>query len=233
MKKALTVMALLAGAASVYAQGEVSMLDYGGSFTIQVFSSQGFANSPTPVTYGGATGFELMGQSGNDSLNNPGSTSYNPGTALGTGYSVELLAASGSGDSVASLSETGTVITTWYSAAGGEPTAGLNGYWNSGANATVANAAPGTAITVALAAWNNEGGTVSSLAQAISLSDAWGISAPATIASVGGGINPPTSLPTSITSFSLIAATTVPEPSTIALGVIGASTFLMRLRRKQ
>jgi hypothetical protein len=33
-----------------------------------------------------------------------------------------------------------------------------------------------------------------------------------------------------LTSFSL--ATTVPEPSTIALGIVGASAFLMRLRRK-
>jgi len=34
-------------------------------------------------------------------------------------------------------------------------------------------------------------------------------------------------------NFNVSAAAVTPEPSTIALGVIGASAFLMRLRRKQ
>lgn len=112
MKKALTAMALLAGAASVYSQGQVSLVDYGSTFSIQVFSSQGLAASTTSVSYGGFNGQEEMGQSANPNLFNPGTTSYAAGSALGTGYSVQLLAATGTGDAISALSANGPVVTT-------------------------------------------------------------------------------------------------------------------------
>src|SRR5271170_2230469 len=118
MKKALTVMTLLAGAASVYSQGEVTLGDYGSTFTIQVFNSQSAANSTTPVSYNGFNGQELMGQSPNGNLFTPGSTVYAAGSALGTGYSIQLLGAAGTGDSISSLVANGPVVTTWDSAAG-------------------------------------------------------------------------------------------------------------------
>jgi hypothetical protein len=233
MKKTLTVMALLAGAASVYAQGEIGLSDYGSTFTIQIFSAQGAA-ATTGVSYGGYSGNELMGQSANANLFAPGSTSYAAGTALGTGYSVELLAAPGTGDAISSLVPTAPIITTWFTAAGGNATTGFSGFWNSGANATIAGAAGGSSATVAIAAWDNEGGTVTSLAAAQAANDPWGVSVTANTAGLGiGGGGTPPNLPSGITSFSLINTSTVPEPSTIALGVIGASAFLMRLRRKQ
>jgi hypothetical protein len=235
MKKALTVMALLAGAASVYSQGEIGMNDYGNStFSIQIFNSQSLGSSTTPVAYGGGTGFEEMGTSANSSLLVPGTTSFAAGSALGTGYDVELLAAPGPSAPFSSLVATGPVISTWYSAAGGNPTTGLNGFYNSVANATIAGTTgtgEPTTATVALAAWNTEGGTVNSLAAAISGGTPWGVSAAANTAPLGAGITTPPNLPSSITSFSLVAS--VPEPSTIALGVMGASAFLLRLRKKQ
>ena len=221
-------MALLAGAALVYSQGFIGLSDYGASFTIQVFSSQGAA-STTPVSFGGYSGMEVMGQSPNTSLNNPGTTSYAAGTALGTGYSVELLAGPAN-SAFAGLTPTGPIITTGYS---GNQTSGLGGFWQSGANAQIAGVAGGASATVALAAWNNEGGTVNSLAAAQSAGDPWGVSASGQSAGLGaGGGGTPPNLPASITSFSLINTGTVPEPSTIALGIMGASAFLMRLRRK-
>jgi len=230
MKKALTVMALLAGAASVYSQGLVSMSDYGTPFNIQVFNQQSLAASTVPVSYGGYTGNEEMGQSANPNLYTAGSTVYAAGSALGTGYDVELLAAPGASQPFSSLVPTAPVITTWYEAAGGNPTASYNGMWQSAVNATISGAAIGTTATVAIAAWNNEGGTVNTLAAAQAAGDPWGVSSAANTSSLGGaGGGFPPNLPTSILSFSLA---TVPEPSTIALGVIGASTFLLRLRRK-
>jgi hypothetical protein len=238
MKKALTVMALLAGAASVYSQGQVSLVDYGSTTSIQVFNSQSVAASTTSISYGGYNGQEEMGNSANPNLFAPGTTSYAAGSALGTGYSIQLLAAAGTGDAISSLVANGPVVTTWYTAAGGDPTTGFNGLWLSGANATISGVGVGSGATVAIAAWNNEAGTVGSLgaAQAANAaapgSDPWGISATGNIASLGGpGGGTPSSIPGSITGFSLVAG--VPEPSTIALGVIGASAFLMRLRRKQ
>jgi len=226
-------MTLLAGAASVYSQGQVNMSDYGGSFAIQVFNVQGAGESITPVAFGGYSGLETQGMAPNSSAQSSGTTAYDANSALGTGYSVQLLAnQTGSGDNAAlsSLTPTGAPITTWYSAAGGS-VGGFNGFWQTGVNVTIPNAAAGTSTTVAIAAWNNEGGTVNTLAAAQAAGDPWGVSNTGNTASLGGGIITPPNLPTTINSFSL--ATTVPEPSTIALGVIGASTFLMRLRRKQ
>jgi hypothetical protein len=231
MKKTLTVMALLAGAASVYSQGEIGLSDYGNpNFSIQIFGSQGAA-ATTAVSFGGYSGNELMGQSPNGDLLTPGTTTYGAGTALGTGYSVELLAGPNTVTSVSGLTPTAPIITTWYTAAGGNPATGLSGFWNSVANATISTVPGGTTASVALAAWNNEGGTVTSLAAAQAAGDPWGVSALGTSAPLGAGIATPPNLPSSITSFSLVS--TIPEPSTIALGVIGASAFLMRLRRKQ
>jgi hypothetical protein len=225
-------MALLAGAASVYSQGQVSLVDYGSTFSIQVFSSQGLAASTTSVSYGGFNGQEEMGQSANPNLFNPGTTSYAAGSALGTGYSVQLLAATGTGDAISALSANGPVVTTWYAAAGGDPTTGFNGLWLSGANASISGTSVGGGATVAIAAWDNEGGTVGSLGAAQTAGDPWGVSTTGNIASLGGpGGGTPSTLPNSILSFSLVSTT--PEPNTIALGIIGASAFLMRLRRKQ
>jgi len=237
MKKALTVMTLLAGAASVYSQGQVTLVDYGSTVSIQVFSSQSLANSTTSVSYGGYNGQEEMGNSANGNLFSPGAAVYAAGTALGGSvaspqYSIQLLAAGGTGDAISALAANGPVVTGWYSAAGGDPTTGFNGLWNSTANATISGVGVGSGATVAIAAWDNEAGTVGSLGAAQAAGDPWGVSATGNILSLGGpGGGAPSELPSSITGFSLVS--TIPEPSTIALGVIGASAFLMRLRRKQ
>lgn len=236
MKKTLTVVALLAGAASGYSQGLISMGDYGSTFTIQIFNQQSSAASTVSVTYGGYTVKEEQGQSANGNLFTSGSTVYAAGSALGTGYDVELLGAAGTSQPLSSLVEEGSVITTWYTAAGGNPATGFSGFWKTTENAPVANAAAGTAGTVAIAAWVPTGalGAASTLAAAQADGYAWGISDAANTANLGGGTTQPPNLPSGITSFSLgLPVTTTPEPSTIALGVIGASAFLMRLRRKQ
>jgi len=206
------------------------MSDYGSSFTIQIFNSQSIAASTVSVSWGGHGGLEEMGTSPNGNLNVTGTTSFAAGSALGTGYDVELLAAPGSGAAFASLAETGPVITTWYTASGGNPATGFSGFYKTGINVAIANAAAQTVASVALAAWNNEGGTINSLAAAQAAGDPWGVSSEGTSGLLGGGTQQPPNLPSSITSFSL---TSTPEPSTFALGVIGASAFLMRLRRKQ
>jgi hypothetical protein len=235
MKKTLTIttLTLLAGAVSVYSQGQVSMADLGGGdIGIQVFNLQSANN--TTVSYLGVFGQEVIGNSGNTfSYNysktpgaNPNATvSYKAGSALGAGYSVELLAGPTSDTSVSQLGETGTIITAWNT---GSQSTGSGGMWFGGPNATVAGILPGGNAAVAIAAWNNEGGTVLTLAQAVAAGDPWGVSNLGLATDLGGGlIQPP--VPTGLDSFSL--ATTVPEPSTIALGVMGASALLFRRRK--
>jgi hypothetical protein len=219
MKKTLTAIALLAGAATGFSQGQVSMFDYGSSFAIQIFAQEFGATGTTHVTYDGSTVQEVQG---NDSADdNAGSTSYTS-LPLGTGYDIQLLAGPAN-TPLASLSPVaGSIVSSWN-------TGSAAGYWNSTLLATI----PGVTTTaaVAIAAWNTEGGTVTSLAAAVADGVPWGISTVDNTAALGFGPQQPPFLPAGVTSFSL--GTAVPEPSTIALGVIGASAFLMRLRRKQ
>jgi len=226
---------MLAGAVSVYSQGQISLNDYNGNFAIQVFLPQSTAASTVAVSYGGYSGFEEMGQTANENAVPAGTASYVAGPLTGTSaapaYSVQLLAAPGNGVAIGSLVPTGNVINDWYS--GSASGAGLGGFWNVNQTDGIASVAgTTTTATVALAAWNNEGGTLTTLSAAQKAGASWGVSTTGNISALGFGTVLPPNLPTSITSFSLIAASTVPEPSTIALGVMGASAFLMRLRRK-
>jgi hypothetical protein len=229
VKKLFTVIALLAGSVSMYPQGLVSMSDYGSSFTIQIFASQFVSSGAVFVSYGGYSTVEEMGTGPNPQLNSPGTTVFAPGTALGTGYSVQLLAAPGAGDALNSLVPTGLIISTWYTSAGGNPTTGLCGFWYSEENAAIVGAAPGTAATVALAAWDNEGGVITSLAAAQAADVPWGVSITGNVGDLGGGDVPPPNLPSSIESFTLAAL--IPEPGTMSLCLLGASVFLLRRRQ--
>jgi len=174
-----------------------------------------------------------------------------PGTAAagyanGDNFDVEIYAGAGALTSFASLTPVASTLTPIADGNDGAGYAGLylgagsgkltlNGTGTGGQAPTVAG---GSAATFAIAAWYNGGGTVNSLATAIADGYPYGVS-PLGTENVGGGTGQPPFLPglgdTStasggITSFSLVTAT--PEPSTIALGVVGASAFLMRLRRK-
>jgi hypothetical protein len=234
MKKTLTAMTLLAGAVSVYSQGAISMNDYNGGskgFTIQVFQQQA-PGVGTAVTVNGITGFEVMGQPNNSYLpGNGGSTVYAGPSTIGNGYDVGLLALGGGGaTSYSQLSLVpGSVVTTWRTAGSAGGFNNNYGIWNSGATANIGPGSPATA-SIAIAAWKNSGtaGPAATLAAAQADGYAWGVSQLVT-AALTTGTGSPGYLPTSITSFSL--ATTVPEPSTIALGVIGASTLLFRRRK--
>jgi len=225
MKKTLTIMTLLAGAVSVYSQGTVAMNDYNSFFGIQVFVPQTSGNNTT-VSYGGFAGLEEMGNTANSYNHTAGNQVYATSTGLGVGYDVTLLYAAGTGDALSTLVPTTSApITTWYT---GSTATAKGGFWNTSAVDTLAGVT-GSA-TVAIAAWKNSGnaGSANTLAQAQLDGYAWGISALGNIAAVGFGSTPTPNLPGSITDFSLVST---PEPSTIALGVIGASALLFRRRK--
>jgi hypothetical protein len=226
---AVMVLFLLAGAVEVYSQGQVSFSDENtsgpsgpyGLGCIQVLNNQSSApggGAAYVSTYDGYTsGTEYYGNDVNWA-----------GWPLGDGYSVQLLIGAGWGDAASSLSPVGPVVTTWYLAhpIPEPPAPAGSGYWET--SAIVNHGTPGEAVTVAVAVWNNAGGTVNTLAAALPAGDPWGISQPGNI-TLGGGLFPPASLLGSIQSFSI--ATAVPEPSTMALGVLGASALLFRGRK--
>jgi hypothetical protein len=126
-------------------------------------------------------------------------------------------------------------------------TSGNAGLYNVTGNpvVTIPNVPAGSAAALQLAAWYNAGGTISSYSAAQTAGAAAAPSGLSTIGTenLGGGVNTPPDLPGpgntgvtgGITSFSLVGGSgtvVTPEPSTIALGIMGASAFLMRLRRK-
>jgi hypothetical protein len=269
MKKTLALVTLLAGAASVYSQGQLNFSDYGvpgNAFAISIWS---------PVAGAPAGGGEVQGNtpvSATSSFSNTpdvpaGTTTYTGSTALGgsaTGstaannyangnlWSVELYAASGSGIAVSALAPVSGSISTFFndsavqgnagewnaaSAASGSAIITFGGASGTAGAPTVAGGAP---VTVAIAAWYNGGGAYTSYAAAQAALVPFGMSTAGSV-NVTSAPNPPAVLPAlggsatlsgGITSFSLNAGGVVPEPSTIALGVMGASAFLMRLRRK-
>jgi hypothetical protein len=213
MKKIITVAALLAGAASAYSQGTLAFSDYGGSYSTYFYNVQASGNT-TPITYNGYTVMETSGNT----------ASYTSGTKLsGTAYSIQVLCGTGNGDTLAQLTPQGSTS--------GFNTGGFAGLFSATVTDTMASTPAGPA-TIALAAWQNTGTSGSALTLAAAQADnyAWGISTLANISLVASPTTPP-AIPAGVQSFSLGSAT--PEPSTIALGVIGASAFLMRLRRKQ
>jgi hypothetical protein len=75
-------------------------------------------------------------------------------------------------------------------------------------------------------AWYNAGGTIATYAAAVAAGVPYGQGAEFNVDGLGGGtVNPPNMI--NAQSFSL---TSVPEPSTIALGVMGIGAFLARRR---
>lgn len=132
--------------------------------------------------------------------------------ASGAKYKVELLA----GTTASSLS---VVATTQLS-----DNASQAGYFLGGV-ATLANFAPGTKPFFQVRAFDSTGGatfansTVSGASTVFALGSANGL----------GGVGSPPSLPSDLiglTSFRL-----VPEPSTIALALVGGAAFLLRRRK--
>jgi hypothetical protein len=259
MKKFVTTIVLLAGAASVYSQGQVNYTDYNPGattgFNIHVWSPQtgspGVENTgnsttafsaatpagdaPTGASNLGYTG-QMIGGAG---TGGSGTLDYTDGDS----FNIELYYAAGNqvAAGFGSLTPLASSIGTLADSSFGASYAGM--YFPSGPGgglATIPGVASGGTATFALAAWFNGGGTYPTLAAAQGSGGAapWGTS-PLGAESIGGGNVAPPLLPGlgnpgnvagGITSFSLQS---VPEPSTIALGVIGASAFLMRLRRKQ
>lgn len=100
------------------------------------------------------------------------------------------------------------------------------GYWNPAPDSSRATSvAPGANATLTVRAWEASGGA--NYAAALSAGKKTGKSDAVTVAT--GGAGSPPSLPavlTGLKSFSL-----VPEPSTIALGALGAAVLLFRRRK--
>jgi len=99
------------------------------------------------------------------------------------------------------------------------------GYWNAGTDATrqLPGILPNTQVWLQVRAWDSTFGATYDLAKAAG--GAWGDSK--VFSETAGGGTPPVA-PANLTG--LTAFTLVPEPSTIALGILGAVALLLRRR---
>lgn len=91
---------------------------------------------------------------------------------------------------------------------------------------TITTVAPGAAADVQLRAWQSSAGATWEAAQAAG--GKWGASPTLTLASTGGAGSPP-GLPVNLVGLGTTVM--VPEPSTIALGLLGAAALLIRRRK--
>jgi len=228
----------MAGAVGAYAQGQLIWNDGQNNYDIAILS-------PNPAT-------PTVEQTGNTSFDSPaGSATYGGGwigggTAPGGG--VNATPTSGPGNinyQNAAMFEVGVYMSATQSGLTtaiktGSPlaTSPIQGGGNAGlystAALTVTDPNDPAAAFVGIAAWYTGGAAgINSYATAFGAGDPAGFVETSSLVTLGAAPSPAGNLQggDGLTSFSL--ATTVPEPSTIALGVIGASTFLMRLRRKQ
>jgi len=219
MKKSITgALALLAGAVVAHSQS-IGTVSFGNYLT----------GNYTYVKWNGAA---------------VGGTAAHTGTSADTGvgsdWTVELYGGAGNGLAVSALTPAildGTSSTPVTATLAGGGTGAYLGTWLSTAvgDITVPGALGGNQpVTVAVAAWYNNGGTITSLAGAQAGGFANGFSATGN-AVTGGNTSTTPALPGPIPALGTIstvgAVGVTPEPSTIALGVIGASTLLFRRRK--
>lgn len=139
----------------------------------------------------------------------------------GTGFSVQLYSGA-AGAAESSLVAAPLIVSTFR-------TGTAAGYFTSLGDVAVPGRATGLTASIQLRAWNNNGGAVTSYEAAVAGGFAAGKSNVfVTSTPLGGAANPPL---TAATLVGLQTFSVVPEPSVIALGLLGATALLLRRKK--
>ena len=210
MKKLVILAALVVCAGSLYAQGQLQ------------FNNRVVGEIVAQV-YGPETGNSQTRKSGNTSAGTPvGTQTYTGALLAGSGFTAELWAST-NGAPASSLQAVSAVN-------GGRSdfrTGAAAGWWNATV-ATIPGVIEGGTATVQVRVWDNRGGTITTWAAAqANLTIPQGSSDIFTVSGLGGILT----TPPSIQNFRSFNITAVPEPSTIALGVLGVGALLLRRRK--
>ena len=109
--------------------------------------------------------------------------------------------------------------------------AGYYDYASTGAQVAIPTVTPGGTAFVQVVAWEAAAGSFATAKASTNFK--WGQSGIITAVTGNPGAAPPTTPPlmVGLTGFSLGMNTAVPEPSTLALGLLGAATLLLRRRK--
>jgi len=238
MKKTLMIGLASSLALGAFAQGTILFSDQQSDATFHIYTPstvtpgvEQFGSTATDIpagTYAFTGGSTLLGGASGVA----GTTGSTINYTFGNNFTVELYGAAGTGDAISSLQPLSQYSSTIFT----HSVAAKLGTFNSPSIPGTDPGIPGTtanAATVAVACWYNAGGTITSLAAAEAAGVPYGESPAVNLTDLGGFGSPP-STPgdlVGIQSFSLInPAGVVPEPSTIALGVMGIGAFLARRR---
>jgi len=222
MKKNLLILAGLLSAVGAFAQGSIQFNDRvtGTSTAAVVAPIYGVdPANPTAVKQGNPS-------SAGTAPIPVGTQVYGGAPLVGTGFTASIWArVAGTQNAYVQAATTPFRVTT---------SAALVGFWTVPGLAVVLQNVPSDAASraeIIIRAWDNKGGTITSWIQATdpASQDAFGESLPFTVSDqLGGGVVLPPTL-AGLQSFQLH---TVPEPSVIALGALGAGCLLLLRRRK-
>jgi len=223
-KDIVSVAMLLHCAATGHSQG---LIQFGNSF------GSGATGFRAPI-FGFDSSNPTLSQVGNppSPLGNPGGTTVYAGPLLhGTGYTIALFAGlAGTSESELML----VMATTFRTASGNVLPAGListttvavNGVW------------PGQTATLQIRVWDNKGGTITSWAQVLALDqqdigDRTAHGSSSLFQSYLGALWPPTlPVPPATVGWESFNIYIVPEPSVIALGLLGCAALTVRCLRR-
>jgi len=221
MKKNLLVIAgLLCAAAGAFAQGSIQFNDRvtGTSTAAVVAPIYGVdPNNPSTPKHGNAA-------TGPTTPIPTGTQTYGGSPLVGTGFTASLWARpAGSGAAFVQAATTPFRATTSTT---------LFGFWTTPGTAVVLGnvpSDPASRAEILIRVWDNQGGTITAWDTAVQRGNvAVGESLPFVVSDqLGGGVVLPPTL-VGLQSFQL----TVPEPSVIALGVLGAGCMFLLRRRK-
>jgi len=227
MKKILLIGATVMLAHAAFSQGTIVFNNRIGAST----ASPGIVIAPI---YGVDASAPSTVKRGNTSVGNPmGTQVYNGAPLAGTGFTATLWGAN-------STAVTGDVDANNLTLIGQTVfrTTTSGNFAGTVIQPAAPSAVPGVASgsdrgTFQMRVWDNKGGTILTWDQAITTAGvAYGSSDLFTVPfSLGGTLSPPNTPPNlqGLQSFQL---TVVPEPSVIALGVLGAGCLFMLRRRK-
>jgi hypothetical protein len=206
-----------------------------GSFALQPVRAQGviWYNIRVPTTvvahvYGPEVSDPTLAKIGNTASETPvGTQTYTGAVLEGSGWSAQLFSAYGSGQPESSLVPVATSLTTFRtgSVLGGTFTPSVQ---------AIPNVPPAQTGTFQLRVWDNQGGTIASWSMAEPL---WGMGSIAAGKSILFDLQPTDNvliLPTEMAGFRSFNVYFVPEPSAIALAILGGSALLLvHLRRRR
>jgi len=208
----------MAGAFVAHSQGTVAF----GNYLNATYTYVSLKSGSTTTPIGGAASAGPAGPSAAADVGN------------GNEWTVALYGAAGTGDASSTLvqvdqASAAPVTATMAEGTGAATPDGVAGTWASSEIGVIPGTTGGGSATVQVYAWYNDGGTLTSYAAAKAAGVPTGFSGTANVTSLGGPTSGtpavPAALPTGASGIgsSFSVTSTVPEPSTIALGVMGAT----------